>query len=153
VDVLTSDSQNVLDSVLKGFSKTPLEVFWNFVSISISICFCRAQDPRRTFKSYPERDTFVDTELPCQLMAKAAVAQPSPSPSPTKLLVARAEQKGKGKKKAPAKATKAAAKATKATKAARASDEEALDVEIVEDDTAIKCVSYIRATSMSLMLL
>jgi hypothetical protein len=102
VDILTSDSQNVLDSVLKGFSKTPLEVFWNFELISI--CFCRAQHPRRTFKSYPERDTFADTELPCQLMAKAAVAQPSLSPSPTKLLeakllVVRAEQKAKGKKK------------------------------------------------------
>ena len=96
--------------------------------------------------------------LHCQLMAKAAVAQPSPSPSPTKLLeakllIARAEQKAKGKKKAPAKATKVTAKATKATKAACAGDTEALDVKIVKDDTTINRVSYIQATSISLMLL
>ena len=83
-------------------------------------------------------------------MAKAAIAQPSPSPLPTKLLVTQVDQKAKGKKKAPAKATKAAAKVTKAV---HAGDEEASDVEIVEDDTTIKCVSYILATSMSLVLL
>ena len=148
MDILTSNLQNVL----KGFSKTPLEAFWNFASISISICFCQAQHPWQTFKSYPERDTFSDrvTSLPlcCQLMAKAAVAQPSPSPLPTKILVTQVEQKAKGKKKAPAKATKAAAKVTKVV---HAGNEEASDVEIVEDD--IKCVSYILATSMSLVLL
>ena len=83
-------------------------------------------------------------------MAKAAIAQPSLSPSPTKLLIAWAERKAKGKKKALAKATKAAAKVTKA---AHAGNEEASDVKTVKDDTTIKCMSYILATSMSLMLL
>ena len=43
VDVLTSDSQNVLDFVSEGFSKTPPEAFWNFASFSFSFCFCHAR--------------------------------------------------------------------------------------------------------------
>jgi hypothetical protein len=146
-----------LDSDLNKFSKTPPEAFWNFALILILICFCRAQHPQQTFKSYPERDTYRFSLLVAHRMVKAAIAQPSPSPSPSKLigaklLVARAEQKAKGKRKAPAKATKATTKSNKATKAARAADEGGSDVEIVEDGTTIKCVSYTPATFMSLML-
>lgn len=88
-------------------------------------------------------------------MAKVTIAQPSLSPSQTKLikpklLVAQAEQKAKGEKisktsvKATVKATKAPAKARKAaTKAAIPGDKEDSQVQIVEDDTFIKCVCYI----------
>ena len=120
---------------------------------SFSIRFCWWQD-LQTFKSYPERETTYLAYSLLFLMAKAAIAQPSPFPSPTKLieaklLVTQAEQKAKGKKvlkKAPAKKA-----AVKATKAARADDKDDEDVEIVEDDIAVKCVSYIPATFMLLM--
>ena len=48
VDNLMFDSQNILDPVLNGFFKTPLEAFWN--SMSISIHFCQAWHLQRTLK-------------------------------------------------------------------------------------------------------
>ena len=48
VDDLTSASINDSNCDLNGFSKMPLEVFWNFMSISIR--FCRAWHVWQTFK-------------------------------------------------------------------------------------------------------
>ena len=154
MDNLTSASINDSDSNLNEFSKTPISRQFQF-RFAFAKHSIRGGLSNHTQKEIPVSESLLVTRS-CQ-MAKAAIAQPSPSPSPSKLieaklLVAQVEQKAKGKKKAPIKATKAAVKSTKATRAAHVANEEGSDVEIVEDGTTIKCVSYIPATSISLML-